>query len=318
MKEENRTTVTTFILLGLTDDARLQTPLFVLFLLIYIITLVGNIGIMTLIRISPRLQTPMYLLLSNLSFVDLCYSSNIMPKFLASFLSARNSISLPGCEIQLFLFFCMGSLDVFLLVAMAYDRYIAICNPLLYTVIMTHQSCISLVLGAYLLAMSNAMVHTVSTFRLSFCGDNEITHFYCDILPLLKLSCTDTSINEALLFFLAGSLLLASLVMILISYVYIISTILMIHSSEGRLRAFSTCSSHFSCVLLFYGTSIFMYLKPSSSSSLAQDRVASVFYTVVIPMLNPLIYSLRNQEVKEALRKVARKACVCADESPLC
>ncbi|XP_069083532.1 olfactory receptor 8U9-like [Pleurodeles waltl] len=311
MKEENRTTSTIFILLGLTDDARLQAPLFVLFLLIYIITLVGNIGIMTLIRISPRLQTPMYLLLSNLSFVDLCYSSNIMPKLLASFLSERNSISLPECEIQLFLFFCMGSLDVFLLVAMSYDRYIAICKPLLYTVIMTQQYCVSLVLGAYLLAMSNAMAHTICTFRLSFCGENEITHFYCDILPLLKLSCTDTSINEALLFFVAGSLLLASLFLILISYAYIISTILMIHSSEGRLKAFSTCSSHFSCVLLFYGTSIFMYLKPSSSSSLAQDRVASVFYTVVIPMLNPLIYSLRNQEVKEALKKVAGKAGVC-------
>ncbi|XP_069483820.1 olfactory receptor 8U9-like [Ambystoma mexicanum] len=303
MKEDNQTSVTEFFLLGLTDDARLKIPLFLLFLLMFIVTLVGNLGIMTLIKISSRLQTPMYFLLSNLSFVDLCYSSNIMKTLLANFLFERMSVSLAECEIQLFLFFCMGSLDVFLLVAMAYDRYIAICNPLLYTVIMTKQCCISLVLGAYLIALLNGMTHTIFTFRLSFCGPNKITHFYCDILPLLSLSCSDTSVNQALLFFLAGSLLVASLVMILISYTYIISTILMIRSTDGRQRAFSTCSSHFSCVILFYGTSIFMYLRPSSNSSLPQDRVASVFYTVVIPMLNPIIYSLRNKEVKLALKK---------------
>ncbi|XP_069486116.1 olfactory receptor 5G9-like [Ambystoma mexicanum] len=308
MKEDNQTSVTEFFLLGLMDDARLKIPLFLLFLLMFIVTLVGNLGMMTLIKISPRLQTPMYFLLSNLSFVDLCHSSNIMNTLLTNFLFERKSISLAECEIQLFLFFCMGSVDIFLLVAMAYDRYIAICKPLLYTVIMTKQSCISLVFGTYLIAFLNAMTHIMFIFRLSFCGPNKITHFYCDILPLLRLSCSDTSINEAILFFVSGSLLLASLVMILISYTYIISTILMIHSTQGRKRAFSTCSSHFSCVLLFFGTLIFTYLRPSSNTSLPQERVASVFYTVVIPMLNPIIYSFRNKEVKLALNKTIGRA----------
>ncbi|XP_069486120.1 olfactory receptor 5J3-like [Ambystoma mexicanum] len=310
MKEDNQTSVTEFFLFGLTDDARLKIPLFLLFLLMFIITLMGNLGIMTLIKISPRLQTPMYFLLSNLSFVDLCHSSNIMKTLLTNFLFERKSISLAECELQLFLFLCMGSADIFLLVAMAYDRYIAICKPLFYTVIMTKQSCIFLVLGTYLIAFLHSMTHTMCAFRLSFCGPNQITHFYCDILPLLKLSCSDTSINEAIMFFFSGSLLVASLVMILISYTYIISSILMIHSTHGRQKAFSTCSSHFSCVLLFFGTIIFIYLRPGSNSSLPQERVASVFYTVVIPMLNPIIYSLRNKEVKLALEtNIGRAIC---------
>ncbi|XP_069083533.1 olfactory receptor 8U1-like [Pleurodeles waltl] len=310
MNEENQTVVKEFILLGLTNDKKLQVPLFVIFLLIYIITLVGNISIMTLIRISQNLQTPMYFLISNLSFVDICYSSDFMPRLLVNFLLERNVISLPECGIQLFVSVCMAGLEVLILVAMAYDRYTAICNPLLYPVIMTSKRSIHLVALSYCIAFSNAMMHTISIFRLSFCGSNRINHFFCDILPLLRLSCSNTSVNDKLVFFSAATLLIVPLVLILTSYTLIISTILRIHSSEGRQRTFSTCSSHFACVILFYVTSIFMYLKPSHSASSVQDRVASLFYTVVIPMFNPLTYSLRNHDVKRALKKAGGRACL--------
>ncbi|XP_069486113.1 olfactory receptor 8U1-like [Ambystoma mexicanum] len=303
MKEDNESLVVDFILLGLTDDKWIQIPLFVLFLLIYIITLVGNIGIITLIRISPNLQNPMYFLVSNLSFVDVCYSSNIMPTLLANFILGKTVISVPECVIQLFVFVCMAGLEVLVLVSMAYDRYIAICNPLRYTAIMTKKTSIYLVTVAYLIAVSNATLHTISTFQLSFCGSNVITHFYCDLLPLLKLSCSDTSLNELFVLLSSTSFLVVSLIIILISYAFIVSTILKIRSSDGRQKAFSTCSSHISCVTLFYGSFIFIYFKPSSSSASGHDSVASLFYTVVIPMFNPIIYSLRNQDVKNALRK---------------
>ncbi|XP_069486103.1 olfactory receptor 8U3-like [Ambystoma mexicanum] len=310
MKERNWTSVTEFILLGLTDDPKLQTPLFVLFLLFYIATLLGNISIMAVIRISPRLQTPMYFLLTNLAFVDCSYTSVITPNMLVNFFSERKAISLPGCITQLFFFFLMGCTEVFLLVAMSYDRYIAVCNPLLYNVLMTKRVCIYLTVGSYSLALMIAVIHTTCTFMLSFCGPNKITHFYCDVPPLLKLSCSDTLLNEAVVFFVAGSSLAVSLTIIIISYTYIVSAILRIRTSEGRSKAFSTCSSHFFCVILFYGTVFFMYLRPSSSYSLDHDRVASLFYTVVIPMLNPLIYSLRNKEVAEAFRKTILIKCV--------
>ncbi|XP_069486100.1 olfactory receptor 5J3-like [Ambystoma mexicanum] len=310
MKEENWTSVTEFILLGLTDDPKLKAPLFVLFLLFYIITILGNLSIMALIRTFPRLHTPMYFLLSNLAFVDLCYASIITPNMLVNFLSDKKAISLSSCRTQLFFFFFMGSTDVFLLVSMAYDRYVAICNPLLYNSIMTKQACILLSASAYTVAFFNAVIHTSCTFMLSFCGPNKITHFYCDIPPLLKLSCSDTSLNEALLVFVAGTFLVACFIIICISYMYIVLSIMRIHSPEGRSRAFSTCSSHLFCVVLFYGTVFFMYLRPRSSYVMDQDRVASVFYTVVIPMLNPLIYTLRNQEVKGALKSAIEKIWV--------
>ncbi|XP_078509437.1 olfactory receptor 8U3-like [Lissotriton helveticus] len=302
MKEGNWTSVNVFILLGLTDAPELQIPLFILFLLFYIITLLGNISIVGLVTICSQLHTPMYFLLSNLAFVDFSYASVITPKMLVNFLSETNYISLHGCMTQLFCFFFMGSTDVFLLAAMAYDRFVAICNPLLYTAIMTKHTCLCLSGGAYLVAFMNAVLHTSCMFRLSFCGPNRITHFYCDVPPLLKLSCSDTSLNEAILVSVVGIFLVTCFIIILISYIYIVSAILRIRTSKGRSRAFSTCSSHFFSVILFYGTVFFMYLRPSSSYSMDHDRVASVFYTVVIPMLNPLIYTLRNQEVIGALR----------------
>ncbi|XP_069086130.1 olfactory receptor 5AP2-like [Pleurodeles waltl] len=309
MKERNWTSVNEFILLGLTDEAEMQIPLFIVFLLFYIITLLGNISIVALVTICPQLHTPMYFLLGNLAFVDFSYSSVITPKMLVNFLSEAKAISLQGCMTQLFFFFFTGSTDVFLLAIMAYDRYVAICNPLLYAAIMTKDTCLCLSGGAYLVAFMNAVLHTSCMFRLSFCGPNRITHFYCDVPPLLKLSCSDTSLNEAVLVSVVGFFLVSCFIIIFISYTYIVSAILMIRSSKGRSRAFSTCSSHFFSVVLFYGTVFFMYLRPSSSYAMNHDRVASVFYTVVIPMLNPLIYTLRNQEVIGALKNTILRKC---------
>ncbi|XP_069086101.1 olfactory receptor 5AP2-like [Pleurodeles waltl] len=304
MNGRNRTSTTEFILLGLSEDPHLQAPLFLLFLNIYIITLVGNMGIMTLIRVSPHLHTPMYFLLCNLSFVDLCYSSVVTPNMLVNIMSEKKTISHSGCIAQMFFFATMGGSEVFLLALMAYDRYVAICNPLLYAAIMTKSACVYLAVGAYLVASINALIQTICAAKLYFCGCNKITHFYCDVPPLLKLSCSNTSLNVVMLVFVAGSLIVASLLFILISYAFIVYAIIKISSSKGRSRMFSTCSSHFICVTLFFGTLIFMYVRPSSKYSMEQDRVAAVFYTIIIPMLNPLIYSLRNKEVKDALRKV--------------
>ncbi|XP_078508783.1 olfactory receptor 8U1-like [Lissotriton helveticus] len=303
MKGAN-TSLTEFILLGLTGDAKLQIPLFVFFFYVYLITMLGNLSIIILIRISPSLHTPMYFLLTNLSFIDLCYSSIITPNMLANMLSKEKTIPFLACATQMFLFVGVGSTEVFLLAVMAYDRYVAISKPLLYATIMTKSTCMCLMVGAYCVAFLHALLHTICTFRLPFCKSNEITHFYCDEPPLLKLSCSDTSLNVLMMVFVAGGLILGSLIFILVSYAYIVSTILNIISSEERWRAFSTCSSHLACVVLLFGTLVFMYLRPSSRYSMEQDRVASVFYTMVIPMLNPLIYTLRNKEVKGAVRKV--------------
>ncbi|XP_069086099.1 olfactory receptor 5AP2-like isoform X2 [Pleurodeles waltl] len=307
MTGENRTSVMEFILLGLSEEPRLQIPLFLFFLIVYIITLVGNISIMTLISMSLHLHTPMYFLLCNLSFVDLCYSSVVTPNMLVNIQSKKKTISHSGCIAQMFFFVTMGSSEVFLLALMAYDRYVAICNPLLYAAIMTKARCMYLVVGVYMAASINSLIHTLCTASLIFCGSNMVTHYFCDIPPLLKLSCSDTSLNVVMLVFVAGGLIVSSLVFIIISYLCIAYAIIKISSAGGRWRAFSTCSSHFMCVTLFFGTLVFMYVRPSSKYSLEQDRVASVFYTIIIPMLNPLIYSLRNKEVKDALRKVRNR-----------
>ncbi|XP_078509446.1 olfactory receptor 5F1-like [Lissotriton helveticus] len=307
MQVGNHTVITNFILLGLTDDPELQVPLFVFFLLVYIITLISNIIIIALIRMSPCLDSPMYFLLSKLSLVDICYSTTITPNMLINFLSKRKTISFLGCATQLFFFATLANTDDLMLAVMAYDRYVAICNPLQYPIIMTKFVCASFVAGSYTVSVLAAFVHTTCTFRLSFCGPNEISHFYCDVPPLLKLSCSDTTLNEVIVFTVAGSMQVGSLLVVLVSYTYIISTIIMMHSIEGRKRAFSTCASHFICVIMFYVPVLFMYLRPRSSYSMDQDRVASVFYTVMIPMLNPLVYSLRNKKVKGAARNVIQR-----------
>ncbi|XP_069486136.1 olfactory receptor 5AR1-like [Ambystoma mexicanum] len=303
MDKLNQTSIQGFILLGLTADPDLQTILFIVFLFFYLITVLGNIGIIILTTIDSRLHTPMYFFLKNLSFLDLFYSSVIAPKMLFNLISGRKEISFFGCALQMYLFGSSVTVECLLLAVMAYDRYVAICNPLLYSVVMNKNMCVRLVVSTYSAGFLSALIHTISTFSLSYCGSNVIKHFYCDVPPLLKISCSDTTLVEILMFLFGGLAEMTSLLVILTSYMSIISSILKIHSTIGRSRAFSTCASHLTAVCLFYGTIIFMYLRPPSAYSLEQDRVASVFYTVVIPMMNPLIYSLRNNDVKGALKK---------------
>uniref|UniRef100_A0A8C8REJ5 G-protein coupled receptors family 1 profile domain-containing protein n=1 Tax=Pelusios castaneus TaxID=367368 RepID=A0A8C8REJ5_9SAUR len=298
--ERNHTTVTEFILFGFTTRPEMEVVLFVLFLAIYITTLMGNIGIITLICVDSCLHTPMYYFLSNLSFLDISYSSTIAPKMLVNFLAQSKTISFTGCAMQMYLFAAFADAECLLLAAMAYDRYVAICNPLLYMAMMSRRVCVSLIAGAYISGSVSSLVHTCFTFTLSFCGSNVIDHFFCDIPPLLALSCSDTHINEILLFALCGFIQTSTFVIILISYAYVLAAILRIHSAEGRCKAFNTCTSHLTAVTLFYGTLLFMYLRPSSK------KISAVFYTLVVPMLNPLIYSLRNKEVKDALRRVMK------------
>nr|XP_006133613.1 olfactory receptor 1019-like [Pelodiscus sinensis] len=307
MEEGNHSVVTEFILSGLTDRPQLQVPLFVLFLLIYVTTLVWNGGMILLITIDPQLHTPMYFFLRNLSFCDLCCSTVIAPKMLQNFLAEQKSISYTACAAQMYFFFSFEDIECVLLAVMAYDRYVAICNPLQYRVTMSTQRCHLLVALCYAVGIVDSMIQTCFTFRLSFCHSNIINHFFCDMPPLLALSCSDTSISEILLFALSGFILVGSIVTVLLSYIYIIATTLKIRSAEGRRKAFSTCAFHLIAVGMFHGSELFMYLRPPSSYSLDTDKIASVFYTVLIPLLNPLIYSLRNTEVQGALRKVINK-----------
>ncbi|XP_068833111.1 olfactory receptor 8A1 [Capricornis sumatraensis] len=305
MAAENHSTVTEFILGGLTSQPELQLPIFFLFLGIYSITMVGNLGMITLICLNAQLHTPMYYFLSNLSFVDLCYSSVTTPKMLVNFVSEKNIISYAGCMAQLYFFIVFVVAECYMLTVMAYDRYVAICRPLLYNIIMSHQVCSLLVAGVYIMGLIGSTIETGLMLKLPCCG-HLISHYFCDIVPLMKLSCSSTYDIEMTVFFLAGFNIVVTSLTVLISYAFILSSILRISTTEGRSKAFSTCSSHFAAVGIFYGTTAFMYLKPSTASSLAQDNVASVFYTTVIPMLNPLIYSLRNKEVKAAMNKTLK------------
>ncbi|XP_074069637.1 olfactory receptor 8B3-like [Macrotis lagotis] len=307
MALENASSVTEFILAGLTDQPELQLLLFLLFLGIYIVAIVGNLGLTILIGSNSQLHTPMYYFLFNLSFIDLCYSSVFTPKMLMNFVSKKNIISYSGCMAQLYFFCFLSIVECYVLTIMAYDRYVAICNPLLYNFTMSNQVCSWLVGGAYAMGFAGAMAHTGCMLRLSFCDANIINHYMCDILPLLQLSCTSTYANELVVFIVVGINLLVPSVTIFTSYALILSSILSISSTEGRSKAFSTCSSHIIAVALFFGSASFMYLKPSSSESVDQGKVSSVFYTNVGPMLNPLIYSLRNKDVQTALRKTLRR-----------
>ncbi|XP_035182568.1 olfactory receptor-like protein COR4 [Oxyura jamaicensis] len=292
--------------MGLTNDPGAQAALFLLFLLIYIATILANLGMLALIMASPRLHTPMYYFLGNLAFVDLCSSTAITPKMLADFLWEK-CITYAGCVAQLFIFDLLGVTEGFLLAMMAYDRYVAICHPLLYLVTMSPKCCFQLMTCSYLVGLTNGMGQTIGMLRLSFCSSRVIDHFFCDISPLLSLSTSDTTLNQIMLRTLASLFGISSGLVVLLSYIAIISTILSICSAEGKCKAFSTCASHLTVVSIFYGTSIFMYLKASSRD----DKRAAVLYTVVTPMLNPLIYSLRNQEVKEALRRLTKMKRSC-------
>ncbi|XP_074193259.1 olfactory receptor 5F1-like [Rhinolophus sinicus] len=304
MTKTNYTLVTEFILLGLTDTLELQIILFLLFFVIYTFTVLGNAGMIFLIRADPRLHTPMYFFLANLSFVDICYSSTTTPKMVVDLLSEKKTISFAGCFLQLYFYIALATTECILFGLMAYDRYVAICNPLLYSLIMSRTVCLKMAAGAFTAGLLNSMVNTSYVSSLPFCRSNVIHHFFCDSPPLFKLSCSDTHLSESIFSTCAGVNMVGALLVICISYSYILFSIFRIHSGEGRRKAFSTCASHLTAIILFYSTTSYTYLRPSSSYSLSQDKVASVFYTAVIPMLNPLVYSLRNKEVKSALGNV--------------
>ncbi|XP_051847229.1 olfactory receptor 145-like [Antechinus flavipes] len=307
MALENASLVTEFIFAGLTDQPELQLPLFFLFMGMYMITIMGNLGLTILIRMNSQLHTPMYYFLFNLSFIDLCYSSVFTPKMLMNFVLKKNIISYSGCMAQLYFFCFFVICECYVLTIMAYDRYVAIYNPLLYNVTMSNQVCSWLLSGAYAMGFAGAMAHTGCMLRLVFCDVYIINHYMCDILPLLQLSCTSTHVNELVVFIVVGINIIVPSVTIFASYALILSSILSMSSTEGRSKAFSTCSSHIIAVALFFGSGLFMYFKPSSSGSVDQGKVASVFYTNVVPMLNPLIYSLRNKDVQAAMKKTLRR-----------
>ncbi|XP_069887930.1 olfactory receptor 5B2-like [Dipodomys merriami] len=301
---ENRTGVTHFILLGLTSDPALQIPLFVTFLLIYIITLVGNLGMILLILLDFRLHTPMYIFLGNLSLVDFCYSSAVTPKVMAGLLRGDKIMTYNLCATQMFFFTAFATVENFLLASMAYDRYVAVCKPLHYTTTMTGNVCACLVISCYVGGFLSAGVYTGNTFLLSYCQSNVVHHFFCDIPAVMFVSCSDRHVNDLVLLYVASFNIFFALVIILISYIVIFATILKMHSAAGHRKAVSTCASHFTAVSIFYGTIIFMYLQPSSNHSMDTDKISSVFYTMIIPMLNPVVYSLRNKEVKYAFTKI--------------
>ncbi|XP_060990222.1 olfactory receptor 5P6-like [Dama dama] len=307
LMHRNHTAETEFILLGLTNDPVLRFILFIIILFIYLVTICGNLGTNLLIRISSQLHHPMYFFLSHLAIVDVGYSSSVTPNMLANFLVERNTISYPGCAIQLGSAVFFGSTECFLLAAMAYDRFIAICNPLLYSTKMSTRVCIQLLIMSYTGGFLNACSFTICFYSLHFCGPNQVNHFFCDFAPLVELSCSDISIPAVVPSFTAGSIIVVTVSVIVVSYTYILITILRMHSTKGRHKAFSTCTSHLTAVTLFYGTITFIYMMPKSSYSTDQNKVVSVFYIVVIPMLNPLIYSLRNNEIKGGLRELGRK-----------
>ncbi|KAM4881054.1 olfactory receptor 5AU1 [Thomomys bottae] len=304
MQDNNLSSWVDFELLGLTSDPQLQKLLFVVFLGMYALTVSGNLLMFLLIHTSAPLHTPMYTLLKSLSFLDFCYSSTVVPQTLVNFLVKRKMISYLGCMVQMFFYAGFATSECYLIAAMAYDRYVAIRSPLLYASVLSPEVCVAPIVGFYTAGFLNSLIHTSCIFSLRFCGAHVITHFFCDGPPILSLSCVDTFLCEILLFIFAGFNLLSCTLTILISYFFILITILQMNSAQGRVKAFSTCASHLTAVCLFFGTTIFMYLRPSSSYSLTQDRTLAVIYTVVIPMLNPLIYSLRNKDVKQALRKV--------------
>uniref|UniRef100_A0A8C8SJ28 Olfactory receptor n=1 Tax=Pelusios castaneus TaxID=367368 RepID=A0A8C8SJ28_9SAUR len=302
-EEGNQSSLGEFILLGVSDRPHLELLIFVLILISYTVTLLGNSTIIVLSCLDPHLHTPMYFFLSNLSFLDLCYTTSLGPQMLVNFRSADKSISGAGCVAQLYISLSLGCTECLLLAVMAYDRYAAICQPLRYTAIMSRRLCLQMTATAWVCGFSNSMVQTILTVRLPRCGRNRVEHFFCESPALLKLACVDTTINEIELLASAVFFLLVPLGLILISYGYIGAAVLRIRSAKGRLKAFNTCASHIAVVSLFYGTAISMYLQPPSSYSQDQGKIVSLFYTMVTPMLNPLIYTLRTKEVHGALRR---------------
>ncbi|XP_034981364.1 olfactory receptor 5AR1-like [Zootoca vivipara] len=305
--KQNHTSVTEFILVGFMDHPDLRVPLFFLFLIIYVATLVGNLGIIIVTSVDAQLHTPMYFFLRNLSIIDIGYSTAIAPKLLKTFVAEKTTISFKGCTVQFFFLAVFITTEVCLLAVMAYDRFTAICNPLLYFAIMSRKHCTILVVVAYVCGITSSILQTSFIFTLSFCSSNIINHFFCDVPPMLKLSCSDTHVTHTVHFILSTIIGLTTFLIVLVSYIAILFAILRISSAQGRYKAFSTCSSHLITVIIFYGTIFFMYIRPGSSFPKDQDKIVSVFYTLVISLLNPLIYSLRNKDVKDAFARTAEK-----------
>ncbi|XP_008562298.1 PREDICTED: olfactory receptor 8K5 [Galeopterus variegatus] len=304
MGQKNLTVLTEFVLMGVTRRPELQLPLLGVFLIIYVITVVGNLGMIILTKVDSCLHTPMYFLIRHLAFIDLGNSTVICPKMLVNFVVEQNTISYYACATQLAFFLLFIISEFFILSAMAYDRYVAICNPLLYNVIMSQRLCHVLVGIPYLYSAFQALMFTIKIFTSTFCGSNIISHFYCDDVPLIPMLCSNERLIELLIILFSAFNLISSLLVVLISYVIILLAICRMHSTEGRKKAFSTCGSHLTVVVVFYGSLLFMYVQPKSTHSFDTDKMASVFYTLVIPMLNPLIYSLRNKEVQNAFYRV--------------
>ncbi|XP_036864218.2 olfactory receptor 5K1-like [Manis javanica] len=318
MTEVNHSLTNDFILRGFTDHPELKTILFVVFLTIYLITMVGNLGLVALIYMERHLHTPMYIFLGNLALMDSFCSCAITPKMLENFLSKDRMISLKECMAQ-FYFLCLAeSADCFLLAAMAYDRYVAICRPLQYHTMMSKKLCIQMTAGAYIAGNLHSMIHVGFLFRLTFCGSHQINHFFCDVLPLIRLSCVDPFINELMLFIFAGSVSVFSFIIIVISYLCILSMIFQMKSKDGRGKALSTCASHFLSVSIFYGSLFSMYIRPNSIREGDKDMPIGVFYTVVIPLLNPFIYSLRNKQVISVMTKTMKQTSKCYETNISC
>ncbi|XP_076973698.1 olfactory receptor 5K1-like [Tamandua tetradactyla] len=306
MTKHNHSITTEFILTGFTDEPELKPLLFVVFFAIYLITMVGNLGLVVLIYMEHRLHTPMYIFLGNLAVMDSCCSCAITPKMLENFYSEGRMISLYECMGQ-FYFFCLAeTVDCFLLAAMAYDRYVAICSPLQYHTKMSMKLCVQLTIGAYIAGNPHSMIHVGLLFRLTFCGSNRINHFFCDVFPLYRLSCIDPYINEVVLHIFTGVILSFTITIVLISYFYILFTIFKMKSKEGRGKALSTCASHFFSVSIFYGSLLFVYTQPSSVKEEDKDIAVAIFYSQVIPLINPFIYSLRNKEVINAVKIIVK------------
>nr|XP_008540873.1 PREDICTED: olfactory receptor 12-like [Equus przewalskii] len=296
-----------FVLEGFEGGLETQALLFAVFLALYLGTVLGNLTMIVVITLDARLHSPMYFFLKNLSFLDLCYSSVIAPNALANFFSSSKVINFEGCATQFFFFSLLVTTEAFLLAVMAYDRFMAICSPLRYPITMCPSACFRLVLGTYCAGCLNSIVQTGFTFSLPFCSSKHIDHFFCDVPPLLRLACTNTALNKLVMFGICGLIIVGTTLVVLVSYSYITVTIMRMQSGAGRHKVFSTCGSHMMAVSLFYGTVFVMYAQPGAVESMKQGKVVSVFYTLVIPMLNPLIYSLRNKDVKEALGRLRPK-----------
>ncbi|XP_073493807.1 olfactory receptor 5V1-like [Phyllobates terribilis] len=302
MEGTNQTSPGSFILLGLSNVLHFQIICFVIFLVMYIMTLAGNVLLVIVVRINSKLQTPMYFFLSNLSIIDICFSSTIVPKILINTISEDRSISILGCAFQMYFHLALGATECILLAIMAYDRFVAICKPLHYTNIMSKILCSCLAAGSWSFCFMNSAIHVVLTFHLPYYRSHHINHFFCEMPPFFQLSCKDTWFNELAMYISAVIIASSSFVLTLISYVHIIYTILKIRSSQGRQKAFSTCASHLTVVSLYYGTIMFMYMRPRSMHSPETDKTVSILYTAVTPMLNPIIYSMRNKDVKSTIK----------------